>query len=253
MDQNPTWRQTARDKLTDHAAAAVVAGVIAVLAIAGTAVWQLIVVPHNDEDIEILGDIPSKLRSVPACPRRCQVVARTTAYQLKLGSQRLPLRVSRTGKITAWSISLAALGRKQQGYFRRRLGRPQAGIAILRPGPRSRYKLIALGPVQMLSNYIRVIRRVRPKRSYSARVQRFPLKPGLAVEEGDVVALRVPTWAPALATGLRGESAWRTSQKESTCRTERLVDSTHTIIGSSIDYTCTYTTAHLSYTAERES
>ena len=48
--------------------------------------------------------------------------------------------------------------------------------------------------------------------SYFGRTVQFPLYTSLLVHKGYVVALTVPTWAPALAIGLDNRNAWRASR-----------------------------------------
>lgn len=52
---------------------------------------------------------------------------------------------------------------------------------------------------------------------YSAGRRRFALARRLPVIRGDVLALSVPTWAPALAVGLDTITAWRASRPRAGC------------------------------------
>jgi len=115
-------------------------------------------------------------------------------------------------------------------------GVAQAGIAILRPQPkRLTYKLVAQSPPIALQRYF-------------GKTVEFPLETTLAVKKGDVVALTVPTWAPALALGFGHETSWRASRSKAQCASTSTL-STHTQIGSSVQYYCLYQTARLAYSA----
>jgi hypothetical protein len=138
--------------------------------------------------------------------RDCAVEGKVTAFQSL--SARYPGRnfvVPFNGKLVAWSISLAQPTRvdidlnkddvtdypAQLPSFNTIFGAPaQAGIAILRQvelkkkgGPR--YKLVRRSPVQILNRYF-------------GRKVTFALDTPLNVFEGNIVALTIPTWAPAL-------------------------------------------------------
>ncbi len=103
----------------------------------------------------------------------------------------------RKGKVVAWSIQLSnplkedsrRFGPAQQPYFNKLFGSPsKARISILRPikkGARypPRYKLIRASGTQKLNRY------------FGSEIK-FAIKP-LKVIRGDVVALTIPTWAPA--------------------------------------------------------
>jgi len=101
------------------------------------------------------------------------------------------------GKVIAWSIQLSnptaksspRYGDAQRPYFNKLFGSPsKARISILRSvknGPKypPRYKLIRASGTQVLNRY------------FGTEIK-FAIKP-LNVIRGDVVALTIPTWAPA--------------------------------------------------------
>lgn len=101
------------------------------------------------------------------------------------------------GKVIAWSIQLSnptaksspRYGDAQRPYFDKLFGSPsKARISILREvkkGPKypPRYKLIRASGTQVLNRY------------FGTEIK-FAIKP-LNVIRGDVVALTIPTWAPA--------------------------------------------------------
>ena len=131
--------------------------------------------------------------------RDCKVEGKVTAFQSL--SARIPGRnfvVPFNGKLVAWSISLSQPTRTDIGDFQAQLpfangifGSPsQAGIAILRQvekrkkgGPR--YKLVRKSPIEILNPY------------FGTKVT-FALDTPLNVYENNIVALTIPTWAPAL-------------------------------------------------------
>lgn len=101
------------------------------------------------------------------------------------------------GKVIAWSIQLSnptakdtnRFGPAQRPYFNRLFGTPsKARISILRQvkrGPKypPRYRLIRASGTQVLNRY------------FGTEIK-FAIKP-LNVIRGDIVALTIPTWAPA--------------------------------------------------------
>lgn len=131
--------------------------------------------------------------------RDCTVEGKVTAFQAL--SNRYPGRnfvVPFNGKLVTWSISLANPTRvdidenqAQLPAFNLIFGAPAtAGIAILRQveknkkgGPR--YKLVRRSPVQVLNPY------------FGTKVT-FALPAPINVYKNNIVALTIPTWAPAL-------------------------------------------------------
>jgi hypothetical protein len=187
-----------------------------------------------------LGVIPATTPpTVPSCPGSpCLAVSRTTGFQLKVGKQTKLSFAPRNGSIVAWTITLAKPNASQIKFFNANEGgASEAAIAILRPqpSPNLTYKLIAQGPAVKLQPYF-------------GMTAQFPLERTIPVRKGDIIALTVPTWAPALALGFGKDTSWRASRGRKQCASTS-AQSTHTSIGSSVQYYCLYQTARLTYGA----
>jgi hypothetical protein len=165
------------------------------------------------------------------------VVSRTTGYQAGGGDADNPFRAPANGRIVAWSITLGDPSDSQTEFFDARLGgQASAGITVLRPGPRLTARVTGQSPVKRLSPY------------FGQTVQ-FPLVRSLHVREGHVVALTVPTWAPALALGLGRDHSWRATRASRPRR--RCLDtsrqSAQRRVGGLTRFVCRYPTARLTY------
>ena len=175
--------------------------------------------------------------ATPSCPARpCLAVPRTTGYQAKVGTKRAIDVVPQDGRIVAWTISLGNPGKKQIAYFDKMLGGAStARITILEPRPKLRARVVAQGEPQKL-------------RPYFGHTVQFALRRSLRVKKGMIVALTVPTWAPALQAGLPGDTSWRASRAKGTCD-DRLSQSAQTKPGQVAQYYCLYQYARLTYSA----
>jgi hypothetical protein len=176
--------------------------------------------------------------TVPSCPASpCLAVSRTTGFQLKVAKNTTLMTVPRSGSIVAWTIMLGKPNATQIKFFNANEGgAAEAGIAILRAQkPKLTWKLIASSPPVKLQPYF-------------GKTAQFPLERTMAVKKGDVVAMTVPTWAPALALGFGKDTSWRASRARSQCASTS-AQSTHTSVGSSVQYFCLYQTARLTYSA----
>lgn len=180
--------------------------------------------------------------TVPSCPTpTCLAVSRTTGYQVRVGSSRDPVFAPRNGVIVAWTISLGKPTSTQVKYFdTNEGGSASAAVAILRPerGRKALHyslKLISQSPVVALQPYF-------------GTTAQFPLASTLPVKKGDVVALTVPTWAPALALGFGKETSWRASRLSKQCAVTN-TQTSQTKVGSAVQYACMYETARLTYSA----
>jgi hypothetical protein len=144
--------------------------------------------------------------ATPACPASpCLAVSRTTGYQIKVGDERGSFVVPEDGKIVAWSIALGKPTAEQISFFDKGLGgAASARLTILRAGKTLYSRVVSQSPLQQLAPY------------FGQTVQ-FPLGRALNVKKGYVIALTVPTWAPALTPLLTDHSSWRASRTKGKC------------------------------------
>ena len=171
----------------------------------------------------------------PSCPDKpCLAISRTTGYQAKVGEERGLFEVPEAGKIVAWTISLGTPTDKQIEFFDENYGgAASAGLTVLRPGKKLYARVTGTSPPQQLKPY------------FGETVQ-FPLGRALNVKKGYVVALTVPTWAPALAVGYGNDHSWRASRSEDQC--QKFADPTaQTTPGALTRFRCLYRTARLTY------
>lgn len=193
--------------------------------------------PATLSEVGVLGaTTPATVPSCPATP--CLAVSRTTGFQVKVGSASNILSAPRAGTIVAWTITLGKPNTTQIKYFDANEGGiASAGIAILRPQkkPNLTYKLISQSPLVKLEPYF-------------GKTAQFPLETTLPVKKGDVIALTVPTWAPALALGFANTTSWRGSRPRASC-SPTPTQTSQTTIGSDVQYFCLYRTARLTYSA----
>src|SRR4051812_4162024 len=142
----------------------------------------------------------------PACPAApCLALSRTTGYQVKVADERDTFTVPEDGKIVAWSISLGKPTPEQVSFFGKNFGgSASARLTVLRPGKTLYSRTVTQSPVQALEPYL-------------GQIVQFPLGRALNVKKGYVIALTVPTWAPALTPLLTDNSAWRASRPDGKC------------------------------------
>lgn len=171
--------------------------------------------------------------------RDCTVEGKVTAYQVKRtdSPKPQPFTVPWSGKIISWSISLARPTTReirddgvtrpaQSPFFNQLFGNPaKARIAVLRRVNKNKkgapyWKMVRQSPVQILNPYF-------------GTTVRFALEKPLNVIPKQVVALTIPTWAPALwkpascnfnaITGVADPGACRVAETNYTWRGSRAV------------------------------
>jgi outer membrane biosynthesis protein TonB len=172
----------------------------------------------------------------------CLAVSRTTGFQLRVASVGNPFVLPRSGRIVAWTIQLGRPTSSQIKFFdTNEGGAAEANISVLKPEKASKavhkltYKLVAQSPLIQLEPY------------FGLMVQ-FPLASTIEAEKGDVVALTVPTWAPALALGYEKDTSWRASRGKAECSVTN-TQTAHIKVGKLRQYECLYQTARLTYSA----
>jgi hypothetical protein len=174
-------------------------------------------------------------QATPTCPSTpCFAVSRTTGYQAKVVDSRAAYVVPRNGKIVAWTISLGAPDERQIEFFDGSFGEASAGLTILRRGERLFHRVIGQTPVMDLQ-------------SYFGQTVQFPLDRSISVKRGQVVALTVPTWAPALTQSVDDGSSWRASRAKGKCA-DTDSQTAQTRMGDRTQYRCLYK-ARLTYSA----
>ncbi len=187
-----------------------------------------------------VGVIPATTpETVPSCPASpCLAVSRTTGFQVKVGTNTTLMNAQKAGTVVAWTITLGKPNATQVKFFNANEGGvAEAGIAVLRAekSPNLTYKLVASSPTVKLEKYF-------------GKTAQFPLETTIKVKKGDIIALTVPTWAPALALGFGKDTSWRASREKKQCSSTSS-QSTQTSIGSAVQYFCLYQTARLTYSA----
>jgi hypothetical protein len=174
-------------------------------------------------------------QAVPTCPSSpCLAVSRTTGYQAKVVDSRSVYIVPRAGRIVAWTISLGDPNKRQIEFFNSNYGDASAGITILRRGKRLYHRVLGQSPVEKIEPY------------FGQKVQ-FPLTTSIPVKRGYVVALTVPTWAPALTQLLDNGSSWRASRAKGKCDNTD-TQTAQTRLRQRTQYRCLYR-AQLTYSA----
>jgi hypothetical protein len=177
----------------------------------------------------------------PSCPETpCQAVGSVTGFQVSTSQSTLPFRVKRDGKVKAWTLTLAQPTNRQRAFFNGFFGTPpEARLAIIRRVPGTnppRYNLRRQGSIHVLSPYL-------------GQTVRFGAS--LKVSKGEIVALTIPTWAPAFAQDLSAQDAWRASRLTGECTNTTAVrqGQPQQRVGTRATYGCRYRTARLLYTA----
>jgi hypothetical protein len=181
-----------------------------------------------------VGSLEADVRG--SCPQTCLAVSRTTGYQAKVGPRRGLYVVPRDGRIVAWTIALGDPGPRQIGFLDERLGgEARAALVVLQPGRRLRHRVVAKAPLRRL------------RRWFGQRVQ-FPLGTTIRVRRGQILALTVPTWAPALQVHLGADTSWRASRSRGQCDD---TEGQSALLGRRriARFSCLYRTARLTYSA----
>jgi hypothetical protein len=172
----------------------------------------------------------------PACPATpCLALSRTTGYQVKVADERNVFVVPEDGKIVAWSIALGKPTPEQISFFGSNYGgAATARLTVLRPGNTLYSRTVTQSPVQRLAPYF-------------GQVVQFPLGRALNVKKGYVIALTVPTWAPALTPLLTDHSSWRASRGQGKCN-DLATQTAQMSLDTVTQYRCLYK-ARLTYSA----
>ena len=207
--------------------------------IAVTALLVLLLVPAAAPAriVEIGQATQGEELPAPSCPTSpCFAISRTTGYQAQVGTNRGLMKAPEAGRIVAWTIRLSRPGPRQVSFFNERLGgAPSAGLTVLRPGKRLFGRVTAQTPIVELTPFL-------------GQTVQIPLETTLPVKKGQMIALTVPTWAPALATGLGSDTSWRASRRAGDCD-DTATQTAQSTVRDLAQYRCLYQKVRLSYSA----
>lgn len=152
-------------------------------------------------------------------PSKREATGRVTGFQSFADGEVQPFKAPYAGKVISWSITLAKVSRPTRknpnapndvDFFNDLFGSPaKARLAILREVPDShpkRFRLVRQSPTQTLNPY------------FGEKVH-FALDHPLTVLRNHMVALTIPTWAPALYAPDVPDpgNAWRASRLPGRC------------------------------------
>jgi len=180
-----------------------------------------------------LGSMAAK--QTASCPDNCQAIGQVTGFQVQQGANVRPFKVTRRGKIVAFTIQLGQPSSQQMSFFNRLFGgKSQARLSILKPDEKK---------MQLTGQSV-----LFPLEQYFGSSPTFVVNPPLTVKRDYVVALTVPTWAPAFAVNLGQDEAWRSSRDPDKCDDVRQ-EAAQQVRGGARTYGCLYRTARILYGA----
>ena len=177
----------------------------------------------------------------PACPVNCQVVASVSGFQVNSPTGSGPFTVPFDGKIRNFRLFLGKPTSGDRKALNDRFGGPpQAAITVLKKikvDGEEKFRMVRKSPVENLGPEL-------------GTVATFTLAKPLNVRKGNIVALAVPTWAPAFAAGLNTNlNRWRASRKAGRCAAVYVDQATPQLkVNSERPYGCTFRGSRLLYT-----
>jgi len=197
--------------------------------------------PGAGSKVVVLG--ATKTTPAAACPGSpCEAIGSVTGYQTVAGSTKKPFEVPFNGHLVAWSLAMSKPKASQQSFFNDFYNSPpEARISILKQVGTDnppKFKLLRQGPVTVLTPFL-------------GQTVNFALNDPLVVRQGNVIAITIPTWAPAFAVGLSDQSSWRASRAAGKCTktADIKLSRPQQKVGGQKQYGCFYKTARLLYNA----
>ena len=171
-----------------------------------------------------------------SCPENCQAIAQVSGYNVQIGKSKNTFRINRPGRVVALTLRLGEPNADQLNYFKTTFGAvSQARVSILKPAKtKQRHRLLQQSELFNLEPYF-------------GTTPTFALQKSLPVLKGNIIAITVPTWAPAFAHGLENDNAWRSSHHDEDCTNAMPPPAAQMTLGSLRIFGCFYRTARLLY------
>lgn len=171
-----------------------------------------------------------------SCPDACQAIAQVSGYNAEIGRSKNTFRINRPGRVVGLTMRLGQPNAEQLDYFKNTFGATsQARVSILKPARTGgRHRLLQQSELINLEPYF-------------GTTPTFALRRSLPVLKGNVIAITVPTWAPAFAHGLPNDNAWRSAHGDDDCTSSTPPAAAQMSLNSLRVYGCLYRTARLLY------
>lgn len=145
-----------------------------------------------------------------SCPTDCLVEARVSGFQTSIGRHGKLFLAPGRGKIVSWSIDLGMPRRVDIKGFNRKFGESEARLAILKRVREKRHGRVKY--VLLRESHVERLR------GWFGHTASFALDRPLKIGPGQIVALTIPTWAPAFAVDHSRNSRWRASRRKTSRR-----------------------------------
>jgi hypothetical protein len=188
----------------------------------------------------------------PVCPpnvssAQCTIVlTRVTALETIRDGVTYPTRVTKAGRIVAFTVGLSQLStnkatRKSFIHFLDQTygGTAQVAATVLRPvGKKTqwRWEVVASTPIFHVIPYL-------------GTVVQLPLESSIEVKPGDVIALTTPTWAPVLSIDLASKKFAYRQSRSANCNNPPSSSQAQLTAKSVASYSCNYPGTRAEYTA----
>jgi hypothetical protein len=188
----------------------------------------------------------------PVCPpnvssTQCTIVlTRVTALETLRDGVAYPTRVTKAGRIVAFTVGLSKLStskstQKTYIHFLDQTygGTAQVAVTVLRPvGKHSDWRWEVIGT----SNVFHVI-------PYLGSVVQLPLETSIEVKPGDVVALTTPTWVPMLTINQDSKKFAYRQSRSANCNNPPSSSQAQLTANTTALYSCNYPGTRMEYTA----
>ena len=173
---------------------------------------------------------------------------RVTGFQTSIGNAKNPFVAPADGQIVSWSIKLGKPKKNDVKAFNDEFGLASARLSILKPVPGTSNPAIQAASPEPGPELGKIFGQI----STFNLTTRSPSRPS------QVVALTIPTWAPAFAVGQPSTTTWQASRRATKKRGGCTDDEGRANVnagapqvkkGKQQPYGCTYNSARLLYTA----
>ncbi|HEY2437044.1 MAG TPA: hypothetical protein VGH93_07670 [Solirubrobacteraceae bacterium] len=188
----------------------------------------------------------------PVCPpnvssANCTIVlTRVTALETLRDGIAYPTRVTKAGRISAFTVGLSKLSsskstQKTYIHFLDQTygGTAQVGLTVLKPvGKHSDFRWEVVGT----SNLFHVI-------PYLGSVVQLPLETSIEVKPGYVVALSTPTWAPVLTIDQPAKKFAYRQSRNANCNNPPSSSQAQITVKTQAAYACNYPGTRIEFSA----
>jgi hypothetical protein len=155
----------------------------------------------SPEVVSLGGTVSHLETQTPECPAECHLLEPMVGFVTRIPGQTNPAVVPFAGRLVNFTVKTGEVSEQQITAFEHTWGTASLQLEVLAPtGTPHTETLVARGPIEYIHRHPSAAWTFLPEYVEFGETKTYPIPP-IAVLPGEIVALAVPSWLPAVIAG----------------------------------------------------